>query len=93
MWFAYIFIGLLLGWFSFSKMSMTVQQYVRLFDTFVSGPMKMFLGYKIYTNKWLPEFFAAFLMVGGAITTSVNMKEYIENRKSIGKDISYLIYP
>jgi hypothetical protein len=55
--------------------------------------MKMYLGYQIYKHKWMSEFFAAVLMVGGAITTSQNFKEYIEQKKSIREDLKELTFP
>ena len=92
-WYIYIVIGLAIGWMSNSKPSIVVQQYMRLFETFFYGPMKMYLGYQIYIHKWMSEFFAAILMVGGAITTSQNFKDYIQQKKSITKDLKELTFP
>ena len=87
-WLLYIFIGLTLGWFITSKPSIKIQQYMSLFETFFYGPMKMYLGYQIYTNKWMSEFFAAILMVGGAISTSNNLKGYITREKDL-RDVTF----
>lgn len=87
-WYIYIFIGLALGWFITSKPSMVVQKYMNLFEIFFYGPMKMYLGYEIYINKWMSEFFAAILMVGGAISTSNNLKDYVTLKKDL-KDLTF----
>ena len=76
-WIVYIIIGLAAGLWTSSTPSVTIKKYTELFNTFLYGPMKMYLGYQIYTHKWMSEFFAAVLMIGGAMTTSQNLKQYL----------------
>ena len=83
MWYLFILIGLVAGWLYTSTPSATIQHYVNIFDTFFYGPMKMYLGYQIYVNKWLPVFFSALLMIGGATTTAHSLKEIIEKKKKL----------
>ena len=67
---------LIIGWLVSNGSSKT--QSVRLFDVFLYAPLKMYIGYKMYTEHFLHPFFGLVLFASAAGTLSFNLHYYLK---------------